>query len=233
MNSKLSLNRFKTLQALYVEDDAVIRESLGASLGYFFDTVFTASSYNEALKIYHNEMIDILFSDIEMPGKSGIELVETIRAKDRKIPVVMVTAYSSQDYLMKLINQNIQHYLLKPVTLERLEESLYATLHYFDTDKTDKLELPLKEGIAYFPKEGILRSADQDVYLSSRERVLINLLLDNKNHFVSYSEIENEVWYPYVMSQGALKSMIYNLRKKLPLDCIKTYAKEGYLLQCD
>ena len=61
----------------------------------------------------------------------------------------------------------------------------------------------------------------------------MNLLLDHKNHFVSYAEIDNEVWYPDLMSQSALKSMIYNLRKKLPVDCIRTYAKEGYLLRCD
>jgi DNA-binding winged helix-turn-helix (wHTH) protein len=63
--------------------------------------------------------------------------------------------------------------------------------------------------------------------------MLVNLLLEHKNHYVSYDEIENKIWYPDIMSQSALKSMIYNLRKKLPADCIKTYAKEGYLFQCD
>jgi DNA-binding response OmpR family regulator len=230
MNSQSSLDRLQTLQVLYVEDDAVIRESIGASLGYYFDKVLTAASYEEALNIYHDETIDILFSDIEMPGKSGIELVKEIRSKDRKIPVVMVTAYSTQDYLMKLINQNIQHYLVKPVTLQKLEEALYATLPYLDINE---LVLTLREDVSYFPKRGILHFDDQDVQLSSRERVLMNLLLKHKNHFITYSEIEYEVWYPDIMSQSALKSMIYNLRKKLPRDCIKTYAKEGYLLQCD
>ncbi|WP_415406854.1 response regulator transcription factor [Sulfurovum sp. CS9] len=230
MNSPLSLDRFKTLQALYVEDDTVIRESIGASLGYYFNNVITAAFYDEALKIYRDEAIDILFVDIEMPGKSGIELVEAIRIEDRKTPIVMVTAYSDKHYLMKLINKNIQHYLVKPVTLERLEEALYASLHYFDTDA---LELTLKEGISYLPKEGIVRFDGQDTHLSARERVLVNLLLTHKNHYVSYAQIEDEVWYPDIMSKSALKSMIYNLRKKLPADCIKTYAKEGYVFQCD
>ena len=230
MNAQPSLDRLQTLQALYVEDDAVIRESVGASLEHYFGKVFTAASYDEALKIYHDETIDILFSDIEMPGKSGIELVKTIRAKDRKTPIVMVTAYSDTNYLMKLMDQNIQHYLIKPLTLQKLEEALYATLPHIDTNE---LVLPLGEGITYSPQEGILRFDDQEVHFSSRERALMILLLKHKNHFVSYSEIENEVWHPDVMSQGALKSMIYNLRKKLPLDCIKTYAKEGYLLRCD
>lgn len=230
MNPKSSLDRLKTLQALYVEDDAVIRKSVGDSLRYYFDKVTTASSYDEALKTYRDESIDILFVDIEMPGKSGVQLVETIRSKDRKIPIVMVTAYSDKDYLMKLVNLNIQHYLVKPVTLERLEKALDSTLHYFDTDE---LELTLREGIAYFPKKGILRSDNQDMYLSARERVLMNLLLERKNTCVSYVEIEHKVWYPDNMSQSALKSMIYNLRQKVPVDCIKTYAKEGYVLQCD
>ncbi len=230
MNSKLSLDHFKTLQALYVEDDTVIRENVGASLGYYFDNVITAASYDEALKIYRDETIDMLFTDIEMPGKSGIDLVETIRRDDRKTPIVMVTAYSDTQYLLKLITQNIQHYLIKPVTLDRLEEALYASVHYFDTDA---LELTLKEGVNYTPKDGVIRFNDEEIQLTAREKILINLLLEHKNHYVSYTEIENEVWYPDVMSQSALKSMIYNLRKKLPVDCIKTYAKEGYVLQCD
>jgi DNA-binding response OmpR family regulator len=230
MNAQPSLDHFKTLQALYVEDDAVIRESVGASLGYYFDNVITTASYDEALKIYRNETIDMLFTDIEIPGKSGIDLVEIIRRDDRKIPIVMVTAYSDTQYLLKLIPQNIQHYLIKPVTLDRLEEALYASVHCFDTDA---LELTLKEGVNYTPKDGVIRLNDGKIHLTARERMLLNLLLKYKNNYVSYAEIENTIWYPNIMSQSALKSAIYNLRKKLPSDCIKTYAKEGYLLHCD
>ena len=230
MNSQPSLDRLKTLQALYVEDDPVIRENIGASLGYYFDNVITAASYDEALNIYRHETIDMFFIDIEMPGKSGIDLVEVIRTDDKKTPIVMVTAYSDTQYLLKLIPLNIQHYLIKPVTLEKLKESLYASLDHFDTDA---LELTLKEGVNYAPKDGVIRFDDKEIHLTSRERGLLNLLLKHKNHYVSYDEIENKIWYPDMMSQSALKSMIYNLRKKFPVDCIKTYAKEGYVLQCD
>ena len=230
MNMQSSLGQFKILHALYVEDDTVIRESIAASLGYFFSKVSTASSYDEALKIYHSETIDILFVDIEIPGKSGIELVEMIRKDDQKTPIIMVTAYTEKQYLMKLINLNIQHYLVKPVTLQKLKDTLHTTLSYFDKDQ---FEVTLDEGIYYLPKDGIIRLSDHDIHLTTRERTLVNLLLEYRNHYVSYAQIETKVWYPDIMSQSALKSMIYNLRKKLPVDCIKTYAKEGYCFQCD
>ena len=230
MNPKLSLNCFKSLHVLYVEDDPVVRENIGAVLGYFFDNTFIVASYDEAIKLYEDETIDILFADIEMSGKRGIELVEVIRTKDKKTPIVIVAAYSDKNYLMKLINLNIQYYLIKPVTLEQLEEALYAILHYFDTDE---MKLSLQEGILYYPKEGIIHVDDQAIHFNTRERMLLNLLLAHKNHYVSYAVIEDEVWYPDIMSKSALKSTIYNLRKKLPNDCIKTYAKEGYLIQCD
>ena len=230
MNSQPSLDHFKALQALYVEDDIVIRENVGASLGYYFDNVLTAASYDEAVDIYRNEAIDILFVDIEMPGKSGIDLVKVIREEDKKTPIVMVTAYSDTQYFLKLISQNIQHYLIKPVTLNRLEESLYASLDHLDTEA---LDLTLSDGVNYAPKDGIIRFDDSEIHLTARERLLVNLLLKHKNHYVSYHEIESKIWYPDIMSQSALKSMIYNLRKKFPVDCIKTYAKEGYVFQCD
>lgn len=230
MNSQTSFDHFNRLHVLYVEDDALIRENVGASLEYYFDTVNTVASYAEALNIYRDESIDILFVDIEMPGKSGIELVEKIRSQNREIPIIMVTAYSDKEYLLKLLNLGIQYYLVKPVTLERLEKALDSTRHHFETDE---LELRLKKGLTYYPKRGIVCANDQDVHLSAREKILMNLLLKHKNTLVPYYEIEHEVWYPEIMSQSALKSMVYNLRKKLSADCIKTYAKEGYLLQCD
>lgn len=230
MNKNASLDHFKTLHAMYVEDDAVIRESVAASLEYFFSKVSTAASYDEALTLYHNENIDILFVDIEMPGKNGIELVKTIRKLDQKTPIIMMTAYTDKQYLLKLVNLNIQQYLVKPITLDKLKSTLHAILPYFDSDQS---ELTLKEGVNYLPKDGIVCFNGQNIHLTTRERVLINLLVEHKNHFVSYDKIESEVWYPDIMSQSALKSMIYNLRKKLPFDCIKTYAKEGYRFQCD
>jgi len=230
MNIESSLDKFKTLHILYIEDDAVIRKTIASSLGYFFAKVSTAASYDEAINIYDNEKIDILFVDIELPGQNGIELVETIRAKDRDTPIAMVTAYSDSHYLMQLMTQNIQHYLIKPVTLKKLQDALYTILPHIETNTS---VLTLKEGIKYVPNDGIIRFNDQETQLSTRERKLLNLMLEHKNHYVSYAKIENEVWYPDMMSPSALKSIIYNLRKKLPVDCIKTYAKEGYRFQCD
>jgi DNA-binding response OmpR family regulator len=225
-----SLNHFKTLQALYIEDDPIIRENIGLTIGYFFKKVLTASSYDEGMQNYIKNNIDVLFVDIEMAGKSGIDLVQTIRSKDKKIPIVMITAYSSQHYLMKLINLNIQHYLLKPITLEHLEKSLLKISDYLASEKKEHL---LGDDVRYNSQDGIVNIKDNVIYLSSLEKKLMNFLIEHKNHYVSYEEIEDAVWNPSFMSQSALKSMVYNLRKKLQVDCIKTYAKEGYLLKCD
>ena len=60
MSPQPSLDRFKTLQALYVEDDPVIRESIGASLGYFFETVITAASYDEDTHLVTSFVIPVV-----------------------------------------------------------------------------------------------------------------------------------------------------------------------------
>ncbi len=112
----------KRLRALYVEDDNNIRNELSGLLSNFFDTVYTAVDGVDGLKVYneHKGDIDVILSDINMPGLNGIEMVKKIREVDPKIPVLFATAYSDNDYLSEAIKVRVYDYIVKPIDIRSL-----------------------------------------------------------------------------------------------------------------
>ncbi|WP_419770470.1 MAG: response regulator [Candidatus Marinarcus sp.] len=112
----------KRLKALYVEDDDNIRNELSSLLGNFFDTVYTAANGEEGLALFkeHQNDIDVVLSDINMPKLTGIDMVKEIRKTDAKVPVMFATAYSDNEYLADAIKLRVYDYIIKPIDIRRL-----------------------------------------------------------------------------------------------------------------
>ncbi len=112
----------KRLKALYVEDDENIRNELASLLGNFFDTVYTASDGQEGLELFikHQDDIDVVLSDINMPKMTGIEMVREIRTINTKVPVMFATAYSDNEYLADAIKLRVYDYIIKPIDIRHL-----------------------------------------------------------------------------------------------------------------
>ncbi|MBU0472596.1 MAG: LytTR family DNA-binding domain-containing protein [Bacteroidetes bacterium] len=108
----------KKYSAFIVDDEKLAREDLKAMLEEFneIEIIGEASSVEEAEMLLKKIDTDLLFLDIQMPVKSGFELLRSI---DKKIKVIFVTAFD--EYAIKAFEINAQDYLLKPVTHKRLE----------------------------------------------------------------------------------------------------------------
>lgn len=112
----------KTLTILYVEDDDLARESLAKALRRFFKTVLVACNGIEGYVTFKKEQstgnIDLILSDINMPQLNGIEMLEKIREEGHNVPIVFTTARTESEYLLKAIELNANHYILKPINIE-------------------------------------------------------------------------------------------------------------------
>lgn len=96
---------------LLAEDDKVVREQMGATLEMVFREVFVVKDGEEAFRVYEEKKPDILLVDIMMPKKDGLKLVKQIREKDYDTPIVMLSSFSDQEYLMKALNLSVDGYL--------------------------------------------------------------------------------------------------------------------------
>ena len=113
-----------TISVLYVEDQIDIQEEFVDILSLYVDEIHVASNGQEGLEGYQTHLPDIIITDIQMPLMTGLEMVEKIRAKDQDIPIIVTSAYEDSEYLLDAINMGVEHYLLKPVMLDKLQNHL-------------------------------------------------------------------------------------------------------------
>ena len=160
-----------------------------------------------------------------MPKKNGIELITDIRKNDLTTIVIMLTAYSSEEYLLSLINLNINHYILKPVVSQSLLNGIVKAFG-------DKLETKIKfsNDVYFNMKQRELYYKDELVILRKRDKEFLLLLHENRNRILSYETIEEYIWKDKSMSMSALKTFIKELRQRLPIDLIANVPQEGYKL---
>ncbi len=103
------------LKILYAEDNENIRHSYVLVLKRYFKDVFEAEDGEDALKLYHDHKPDIVLTDINMPVLDGLELVRIIRETDQTTKIIVLSAYSDQEKLMKAIPLGLSAYLVKPI----------------------------------------------------------------------------------------------------------------------
>lgn len=224
MDDKL-LKELKNIPILCVEDEDGIRKVIVETLKYYFDEVYEASDGDEGYEIYQDYRPKIILSDIQMKNCDGVELVRKIRKNDSNTTIIMLTAYSNEEYLLDLINLNVNHFILKPLNLKKLNEAL---LKYLDKS-LQPIEL-CKGLILDLKKRELLYNGSEVVFLRKREKEFLQMLFERKDTIVTYDQIEQELWIDKEMTNHALKSFIKDLRAKLPVNVIKNVPQEGYTL---
>jgi DNA-binding response OmpR family regulator len=100
---------------LLVDDEVNLQRTLAVILRRAGYRVLTACSADESLQIINKQTIDLMFLDINMPGKGGIELLAELSRSKPYIPVVILTAQPSQETIHQALSLGVCGYLVKPL----------------------------------------------------------------------------------------------------------------------
>jgi two-component system response regulator YesN len=125
-------------KVLIVDDEMAIRQGLTALVESFaldYCVVDTAGNAMEASRKYQMHKPDVMIIDIRMPGQSGLELIEELRAHDPALHMIILSGYADFNYAKTAITFGIDHYLLKPVDEDELRECLCTILAKLDARK--------------------------------------------------------------------------------------------------
>jgi two-component system LytT family response regulator/two-component system response regulator LytT len=116
--------KHKSIRAVLVDDEPPALDELAYLLSEFpeVDIVTTASTGQEAVKVILEEQPDLVFLDIQMPGKNGFEVLSEIILMHRPPLLIFATAYDQ--YAIQAFEENAVDYLLKPISLKRLHKSM-------------------------------------------------------------------------------------------------------------
>jgi response regulator RpfG family c-di-GMP phosphodiesterase len=116
------------IKLLVVDDERSICDILGQYLRMKGYTVLIAKSAEEAIRILKKEKIDLVLSDIKMPGMTGVELLKWIHEYNRILPVLLTTGFPTLDSAIEALKCGAFDYLTKPFHLEEIGEKIKRAL---------------------------------------------------------------------------------------------------------
>jgi len=110
---------------LVADDSGTMRKIIIRSLNAVGITSVTeAADGAQAVALFKPGAFDLVLTDWNMPGKTGLEVIKEIRAQDAKVPVIMITTEAEKQRVLAAIQAGVSDYLVKPFTAETLREKL-------------------------------------------------------------------------------------------------------------
>jgi two-component system, OmpR family, response regulator len=218
------------MRILLVEDDKILSDVLCRALvqaAYAVDAVATGEDADAALA---QDIYDLAILDIGLPGLSGLDVLQRLRQRKSRVPVLMLTAFDALADRVKGLDLGADDYLAKPFDLPELEARVRALLRRGSNAtpilEHGRLRLDTVGRRVYYD--------DQPVELSARELAVFELLLMREGRVVGKEQMVNHLYgWGDEVGANAIEVYVYRIRKKLePLGCeIRTVRGMGYLME--
>ena len=223
----------KEYDILFIEDEEAIRANYVKYLQRHFRNVYEAQDGEEAYEIYKKKKPHILIVDINIPKLNGIELLKKIREDDHSTKALMLTSHTDTNYLLDAASLQLTKYLVKPISREELKNALALVVNELTKfSVTEKKRLVLKDKFVWEYDSKELSCDGNKVALTNKERKILTILCSDTNKTFTYDDIIIDVWYDLDEDKiSALKTIIKNIRKKLPANTIKNVFGEGYRIE--
>lgn len=214
---------------LLLEDDAVTANSVAAGLrhqGYEVEAVGDVASARAAIE---RVAFDAAILDVMVPGGSGYDVLDALRARSGGIPVLILTARDGVDDRVEGLDRGGDDYLVKPFALAELAARLRALLRRpvtrVEVARVGALEADLLHRSA--------RHGDTALGLTPKELELLHYLLLHAGEVLTRKELLEKVWgYRFDPGTNVVEVHVNRLRRKLEAagagDCIRTVRGAGY-----
>lgn len=197
---------------LIAEDDFGTRKLMTVVLKNGGYDPIAATDCKEALALYEKEKPDLILADVMMPDASGFRLTEAIRKRDANIPVIIVTAKSSQSDKRYGFLVGADDYMTKPVDEEELLLRIKALLRRSKAACEQKLVFG-NLIVDYPEKKAEIDGKDAD--LTQKEFLLLFKLLSFPGKIFTRNELMEEIWGSSEKDDHTLNVHIRRLREKL------------------
>ncbi len=223
------------MKVLIADDDAELRELIAFTLAQAGYLVIKASDGPLAVRLFAEESPDLVVLDINMPGLTGFQVCEAIRARSR-VPVMMLTVRGEEEDLVRALGLGADDYLTKPFSPRTLLARIRALLRRAGMENS----APVAAGrVALDLSEHTVRiGSGEPVRLTKLELRLLQMLLANAGHTVTSERLLVQVWgHRSGGDRQLLKQLVHRLRQKIEADpaapALLRTAAAGYKLVTD
>ncbi|HDX8139093.1 TPA: response regulator transcription factor, partial [Campylobacter fetus] len=218
----------KSLTVLFVEDEDKIRTSMGSAMEGIFAKVILAGNGDEGLKKFKKFNPDVIVTDISMPIMDGLDMSKEIRDISKDTPIVILSAFSEKEKLLKAIEIGIDKYIIKPIDMEELFEAI-SVLAQDKISTTNIVEIG--GGYSFNKTKRVLVRNQEEIALTKKELAFISILVKRLGTLVLHEEIKNSVWVGEKVSDAAIRTFIKRIRDKVGANLIKNIPGLGYKIE--
>ena len=164
------------MNLLIVDDEVLAIQGLVDDMDWKkldFDEVFTANSYAQAVNIMNKQEIDVLLCDIEMPLRSGVELVRWAKERKPELECIFLTCHAEFSFAKQAIQMGCMDYILKPVTYTAFTETLKKAVGRLQRKQENYISVSYRDGMVK------LRSSDITFVESQGHRLTFHTETDS------------------------------------------------------
>jgi two-component system OmpR family response regulator len=217
------------MRVLLIEDDWIIGAAVQAALqevAYAADWVRNGQIGLDTLSMHR---YDLVLLDLDLPGKDGIAVLNSLRAKNNPVPVVIMTGRGGLEDRLRGLNSGADDYLVKPFDMAELLARMRAILRRkagngfpFFTNGVLSLDPVTRRA---------LTGRGEPVQLSKREFTLLQALLVRPGAILSREELEDRIYGSGdEVESNAIEFLIHSLRRKVGREMIKNVRGAGWMV---
>lgn len=223
---------------LVIEDEFDIAQLVKLHLSDICDKVETASDGITGLKMAMDRDWNAIVLDLRLPGIDGLEICRQLRANNKYIPILMLTAKSTELDRVLGLEIGADDYLTKPFSILELVARVKALLRRFDVSKgyssKDNVQKMVFGDMQILPDERKVSLKNQEIELTAKEFDLLFFFASNPQKVFNRSELLDKIWgYGHEGYEHTVNSHMNRLRSKIEPDpgqtqYIKTVWGVGY-----
>ena len=219
------------MRLLLVEDDEQLGAGIRKALMRDGDHVDWLTDGAQALSAIRSENFELIILDLQLPGKDGISVLQSMRREAINTPVLIMTARDTVDERVLGLDSGADDYVVKPVELKELRSRVRALSrrsHGIATAEVRHGELRINNAT----QQVWFREAEVD--LNRREFAVLSEFVNKPGQVLARGQLEQALYgWDEGVESNALEVHIHHLRRKLDSKLIKTVRGIGYRLDAD
>ena len=215
----------KNLTVLLVEDDSDSKKIMHDVLSDNFEKVFTAQNGDEGLKKFKKYNPNMVITDAFMPISDGLDMTRYIKEISKDTPIIVLSAHSEKETLLKAIDVGVDKYLIKPI----MADDLLNTLENVAKNKIETSNIiQVANGYSFNKIKRVLIRDGVEISLTKKELAFISLLIKRLGTLVLHDEIKSVVWVGESVTEAAIRTFVKRVRDKVGNNFIKNVPGLGY-----
>ncbi len=213
------------MKIFLVEDDIDLNRAIVSTFSNINYDVTTFSDGKDAFENINNDY-DLYIVDINLPNINGMELVKQIKHINKNANIFIMSADINIETIVKAYDIGCTDYIKKPFDLREVIAKIEHTLSIIPKN------IKFVGCGEYNRVERRFIVGDQEIKLTNKEALLLDILLKNKDRVVSNTKIESYVWSDSFKS-GHVRQLVSKLRSKIPCDFIDNHTSNGYKISVE